>query len=298
MKVEHAAERKKLTDSLAKEEAELSRLQKDDAIEKAVREKTHLVEIMLKKFNDSQTAREKRAQVKERRSVVEKEAAFKEDVNKKEEEAVAKKRLEKAAALAELEKAKSLQEQAASQKAHNEHVESEKIIPGKKESQDLKKEKESLAQRVTESSSEYEAGQKKLSEKDKEETLALEKLVAEAKALKEQDEGELAALVRIKSARDELWDAIKKECAENQKIAINFAEASAAEKTRLNELEVGLKNDREKKREEARVQAAQHRQEKEELLEVMSRAADLVKELHDEESELKRLEEAREEEAE
>jgi hypothetical protein len=132
----------------------------------------------------------------------------------------------------QLEDAKSFQEQALAQKAHNDRIENEKIVPGQLELGELKKSKDLLVKGIHEMHSTMETQLKQLKADVELKGACRQRLLAEIKVVTEENEESIVALAQIKRDREELLQSTEKECEENRDIASKFLEACDAETTR------------------------------------------------------------------
>lgn len=292
-KAKHEAERKELAALLAKEEADLFQLERSDDIEKKMRDGAHKLELLTKQNSEADAARNCRVQGKEQLESVKQDGAKFEMTSTKNEAELGQKREASAAARKQHDNAKSCQEQVVVQKAHNDRVGTEKIIPGQQEEQELKKNKETLVKGINEAHSNFETKLKELKEEVEVKGVAAQQLVSETKAVFEENDENHTALTHVKLARDELQETTDKECSENEDIASRFAEACDAEKTNKREVKAAKTINREQKLEDIRAKSSQGRQKQEDVLEVYMRATDMIKEVRADELELERLEETR-----
>ena len=291
-KAQHEDERKELAALLEKERAELVQLQGADDIEKKLREVTHHVQLLMTQNAEAIDARKRRAQIMDHLDSFAEEVAQLEIKSVKAECELKTKREAFAVACKQLDDAKSFQEQVLAQKAHNDRIEAEKVVPGQQELLELKKNKELLVKGIHEMHSTMESQLKQLQEDVELKGVVAEKLLAEMKVVVQESEESSTALAQIKRAREELRQSTEKECEENQDIASKFLEACEAERSRQQDFLVEKKAHREQTLNDIRTKALQNRQELEEKVELYMRAIDMIKDVRSDELELEKLEES------
>jgi hypothetical protein len=289
-KTKHEEEYQQMAAMVAKAEAELLELENDDRLEKKMRGIVHHLEIVGKQKEEANQARKRRVEIKAKLEMVKKETTDLQANVAASDEAVAKRSDKYSLGRKEHSEAKAYHEQVASQKAHNDRVEAEKIVPGRIESQNLKKEKETLAHNVNESSSKRESTLKGFKEAVAEKEVLVHKLASQVEKVSGENEQVSSTLSRLEASRNELKEATDKECADNLELARNFSEARDAEKLHLHELEIKLKSTRQAKLAEARAGSALERQQQEEWLEILHNGADILKEVQAVEIETQQLE--------
>lgn len=289
-KAKHEEERKELAALLTQEQEELVQLQRADDVEKKLREVTHHVQLLMNQNEEAVDARKRRAQIVACiDSAAEEVAQLEMDAIKAENE-IARKLEAVTVASKQLDDANFLQEQALAQKAHNDRIHTDKIVPGQLEFLELKKSKELLVKGIHEMHSTMETQLKQLKDDVELKGAVAERLLAETNAVVEENEKSVVALAQIKRAREELLQSTERECEENRDIASKFLEACDAETTRRQDFLAEKKAHREQTLNDVRTKALQNRQELEEKFEVYMRAIDMMKDVRSDELELATLE--------
>jgi hypothetical protein len=291
-KTKHEEEYQQMAALVSKAETELLQLERDDGLEKKVRTIVHHLDIVGKQKEEATQALKHRVEIKAKLELVKQETTDLKANVAAADEAIAKCRDKCSMSFKEHSEAKAYHEQVASQKAHNDRVETEKIVPGRLESQNLKKEKETLAHNINETSSKRESTLKGLKGEVEEKEVLVQKLASQVEQVSGENEQVSSALSRLEVSTNELKEATDKECANNLELARNFSEACNAEKLHQHELETKLKSTRQVKLAEARSGSALERQQQEEWLEILHNGAAILKELQDDEIETQQLEAA------
>lgn len=288
-RVEQEEERKKLAEVLAKEEEELHKLESDTSLEKKFDDISNKVELLVKQKTEFVALRNKR---NEKRMLLKKIEDEIRDLNVSEAQKqldleTAKENL--MSAKKENEEANLYREQVLAQKAHNDHIEKEKIMPGRAESQELQKAKETIAKNISIVDIEREQQLKELKDKLDNQSNSLSNLENEVRVASSEFEKTNSALADIKKARDELQKNTLREAQESKNMKDGFNEACHAEKIRLRDLESEMKANFEAKVREARDLSYQKRIQEEEWLEVLKRGSILIKEVRAREREVETL---------
>ena len=278
---------------LAKEEAELLQLTRDDDMERKVREAAHTIELLTKQIAEANAARQHRSQIQLSLETVENDVATLREEATRLEEGLARSREATAAARKLHQEATAYAEQVAAQKDHNQRVETEKILPGQKELEELKKTKEQLVMAINETHSNMETELNSLEEEIKIKDAALEELELEFKSVSTENDRVLEVLAHVERAREELRESTEKTCKENAETVRNFAEACDAELARHQERLKAKEAHRLRVLQDARTRSTQRRQKLEEELEVYKRAMEMIADVESHERELARLEESR-----
>ncbi|KAI2494982.1 hypothetical protein MHU86_19542 [Fragilaria crotonensis] len=292
-KATHEGERKELATLLAQEEAELLQLKETDDMERKVREAVQTVDVLTKQIAEAEAARQRRSQIQECLKAVEEEVAtLQEDARRMEQELI-RSREATAVARRKHQEAKSYEVQVAAQKAHNQRVEIEKMIPGQKKLEELKNTKERLVMGINEAHSKLETDLVELKEEAKKKRDAASELELEMKSVARENDQTLEALTHIERAQQELRDSTERECTEYEDIARKFTEACDAERARHQELVATKEMNRKRILQNARMESAQRRQIMEEQLEMYKRAVEMMADVEAQQLELARLRESR-----
>lgn len=286
-------QRQELAALLAHEEAELLQLMESDDMERKVGEAARTVELLTKQIAEANAARERRSEIQQCLESVEEEVTMLQEQEARLEEEVTRSRDAASSAGKLLDEAKSFEEQVAAQKAHNQCLETEKILPGRKELEELKNTKEKLVMGINEVHANMETELKNLKEEVKMKCDAAGALELEIKSLSRENDQALEALAHIERARKELRESTEKQCDQNADISRKFAEACDAEEARHQELLAAKETHRKQVLQHARTTSTQRRQQLEEELEVYKRAMEMIADVESHELELARLEESR-----